>query len=132
MDFDPTATLAISDLAEAAYARAPIAQVPAADFHVRGGSVYATDPGQDGTVWRPQAMWMPRVSAVYKLGDKTVLKAGYGMYYDTLNAADYTQNNPGFSSTTTNTNSTNFGQTFLLGNPYDGPAGDLRPVPDPG
>ena len=78
VDFDPNATLAISDLAEAAYARAPIPQLAPADFHVRGGSVYASDPGQDGKVWRPQAMWMPRVSAVYKLGEKTVLKGGYG------------------------------------------------------
>ncbi len=129
VDFDPSARLAISDLAEAAYARAPIAQLPAADFHVRGGSVYATAPGQDGTVWRPQALWMPRVSAVYKLGDKTVLKAGYGVYYDTLNAADFNHNNPGFSSTTTNTNSTNFGQTFLLGNPYNGELGISDPFP---
>ena len=96
---------------------------------MRGGSVYATDSGQDGTVWRPQAMWMPRVSAVYRLGEKTVVKAGYGLYYDTLNAADFSQNNPGFSATTTNTNSTNFGQTFLLGNPYAGSSGISDPFP---
>jgi hypothetical protein len=128
-DFDPNAKLAISDLAEAAYARAPIPQLPAADFHVRGGSVYATDPGQDGKVWRAQTMWMPRVSAAYKLTEKMVLKAGYGIYYDTLNAADYGQNNAGFSATTTNTNSTNFGQTFLLGNPYEGQLGFADPFP---
>ena len=129
VDFDPTAKLAISDLAEAAYARNPIPQLAPADFHVRGGTVFATDPGQDGSVWRPQALWMPRVSAAYKLGDKTVLKAGYGIYYDTLNAADFNQNNPGFSSTTNNTNSTNFGQTFLLGNPYAGELGFADPFP---
>ena len=95
VDFDPNAKLAISDLAEAAYARAPIPQLAPADFRVRGGSVYATDPGQDGKVWRPQTMLMPRVSAAYKLGEKTVLKGGYGLYYDTLNAADYGQNNLG-------------------------------------
>jgi Carboxypeptidase regulatory-like domain len=129
VDFDPNAKLAISDLAEAAYARAPIPQLPPSDFHVRGGSVYATDPGQNGKVWKPQAMWMPRVSAVYKLGEKTVLKGGYGLYYDTLNAADFTPNNQGFSSTTTATNSTNFGQTFLLGNPYAGELGFADPFP---
>jgi hypothetical protein len=129
VDFDPTAKLAISDLAEAAYARAPIPQLAASDFRVRGGSVYATAQGQDGKVWRPQAMWMPRVSAVYKLGEKTVLKGGYGLYYDTLNAADFNHNNPGFSATTTATNSTNFGQSFLLGNPYAGQLGFADPFP---
>ena len=61
----------------------------AASFRVRGGSIFATDAGQDGKSWRSQAMWMPRVAAAYKLGEKTVIKAGYGMYYDTLNAADF-------------------------------------------
>jgi hypothetical protein len=128
-DFDPTAKLAISDLAEAAYARAPIPQLPAADFRVRGGSLYATDPGQDGRVWRPEAMWMPRLSASYKLGEKTVLKAGYGLYFDTLNAGDYSPNVLGYSSTTNNTNSTDFGRTFTFGDPYAGVLGTSDPFP---
>ena len=129
VDFDPDAKLAISDLAEAAYARAPIPELPASAFLVRGGSIYASDPGQDGKVWRPQTLLMPRISAAYKLGEKTVLKAGYGIYYDTLNAADFNQNNFGYSATTNNTNSTNFGQTFLLGNPYAGQLGFADPFP---
>jgi hypothetical protein len=111
-DFDPEAKLAISDAAEAAYARAPLAQLPASQFRVRGGPIYASAAGQDGRSWRPQTLFMPRVSAAYKLGEKTVAKFGYGMFYDTLNAADYTANNLGYNSTTTNTNSTDFGQTF--------------------
>ena len=71
-DFDPDAKLAISDLAEAAYARSPLAQLPASQFRVRGGPVYASAPGQDGRSWRPQTMLMPRVSAAYKLNEKTV------------------------------------------------------------
>ena len=35
---------------------------------------------------RGRALWMPRVSASYLLGDRTVLKGGYGLYYDTLTA----------------------------------------------
>jgi hypothetical protein len=129
VDFDSNARLAISDLAEAAYARAPIPQLAPGNFHVRGGPIFATDPGQNGNVWRAQTMWMPRLSTAYKLGEKTVVKAGYGIYYDTLNAADYNQNNAGFSATTNNTNSTNFGQTFLLGNPYAGQLGFADPFP---
>ncbi len=128
-DFDSNATLAISGLAEGAYARSPIAGLPASSFRVRGGSIFAADSGQDGKVWRSQTMWMPRLSAAYKLGDKTVVKAGYGIYYDTLNAGDYGQNNAGFSATTNNVNSTNFGQTFLLGNPYAGQLGFADPFP---
>jgi len=128
-DFDPTAKLAISDLAEAAYAKAPIAQLAPGDFHVRGGAVYASAPGQDGASWRPEALWMPRVSAAYKLGAKTVVKGGYGVFYDTLNATDYTANNLGYNSSTTNTNSTDFGQTFTLGNPYAGVLGISDPFP---
>jgi hypothetical protein len=112
VDFDPDAKLAISDLAEAAYARAPLAQLPASQFRVRGGPIYASAPGQDGRSWRPQTMFMPRLSAAYKINEKTVAKVGYGLFYDTLNAADYTANNLGYNSTTTVTNSTDFGQTF--------------------
>jgi hypothetical protein len=72
---------------------------------------------------------MPRVSASYRIGERNVLKAGYGIFFDTLNAADYTANITGFSSTTTNTNSTNFGQTFQLGNPYAGVLGISDPFP---
>ena len=57
------------------------------------------------------------------------MKAGYGIYYDTLNAADYNQNNIGYSATTTNTNSTDFGRTFILGNPYTGQLGYADPFP---
>ena len=128
-DFDPDAKLAISDLAEAAYARAPLAQLPASQFRVRGGPIYATAAGQDGRAWRPQTLFMPRVSAAYKLGQKTVAKFGYGMFYDTLNAADYTANNLGYNSTTTVTNSTDFGQTFALGDPRNGVLGISDPFP---
>ena len=36
-----------------------------------------------------ESMWMPRVSGAYKLGERTVVKGGYGLFFDTLNAGDY-------------------------------------------
>ena len=39
--FDPDATNSITQLAQAAYARNPIPQVPVSAFHVLGGAVYA-------------------------------------------------------------------------------------------
>ena len=46
---------------------------------------------------------MPRVSASHLLGERTVLKGGYGVHDDTLTAADYFAAQAGYSVTTTST-----------------------------
>ena len=115
-------------MAQAAYARNPIPQVPVSDFRVLGGSIYATAPGAMGLSWKGEAMWMPRVSGAYTLGERTVIKGGYGLFYDTLNAGDYTGfNQLGYSSATTNVSSTDFGRSWLLGDPVNG----ITPLVDP-
>ena len=93
-----------------------------------GGSVFATAPGASKT-WKGQSMFMPRISAGYKLGEKTVVKGGYGIFYDTLNAADQGVNQIGYSVTTTNVLSTDFGQTYLLGDPRNGVSPIANPFP---
>ena len=98
------------------------------DFRVLGGSIYATAPGAMGLSWKGESMWMPRVSGAYTLGERTVIKGGYGLFYDTLNAGDYTGfNQLGYSSATTNVSSTDFGRTWLLGDPVNG----VSPLVDP-
>jgi hypothetical protein len=76
--FDPNAVTAISSgpkprIWQAAF-RTPRGMLPS--ISVRGGTLFATDSGQDGTTWNGQAMWMPRVSGAYKLGERTVVKGG--------------------------------------------------------
>jgi hypothetical protein len=63
---------------------------------------------------------MPRVSTSYLLADRTVLKAGYGLYYDTLTAADYVAAQAGYSVTTTSTISDDLGRTFKWATPATG------------
>jgi hypothetical protein len=125
--FDPQADLSIAAAAEAAYARNPIPEVPVSQFNVQGGAVYAGAPGFGDRTWKPEALWMPRFSFGYKLGEKTVVKGGYGMYYDTVNARDFAPNQEGYDVTTTNVVSTDFGQTWLLGDPKNG----ILPLVDP-
>ena len=74
-------------------------------------------------------MWMPRASAAYKLGERTVVKGGYGLFFDTLNAGRLQRriNQLGYTSATTNVASTDFGQTWLLGDPRNG----VLPIVDP-
>jgi Carboxypeptidase regulatory-like domain/TonB dependent receptor len=131
-EFDPDAQLAITELAQAAYARSPQPQVPVGQFSVRGGSLYAGAPGATGKTWGGESMWMPRASAAYKLGERTVIKGGYGLFFDTLNSADYPDanfNQLGYTSSTINVPSTDFGQTWLLGDPRNGVLPMANPFP---
>jgi hypothetical protein len=124
--WDPNATTSITGLAEAAYAASPIAQRPASTFQVRGGPLFANST-PNGRSWAAQGMWMPRFSAAYSVNRRTVVKAGYGMFYDTLNASAYTPTTTGYSTTTTSVASNDLGLTWALGNPKAG----ILPQQDP-
>jgi hypothetical protein len=125
--FDPEAQVSIAAAAQAAYAANPLPEVPASQFKVQGGTIYAGAEGRDDRSWKPEGLWMPRFSFGYKLGERNVIKGGYGVYYDTLNARDWTPDLQGFNVTTTNQLSNDFGQTFALGNPRNG----VLPLADP-
>jgi hypothetical protein len=117
--WDPTAKNSITDAAQAAYLASGLQNQTGmpATLSVVGGPMYAGDSG----VSQPaQAMWMPRVSTSYLLGERTVLKAGYGLYYDTLTAADYVAAQAGYSVTTTSTLSDDLGRTFKWSTPATG------------
>jgi hypothetical protein len=125
--FDPDADQTIAAIAESAYAANPIPGLPASAFNIRGGGVYLGTPGYDNRTWKPEGLWMPRASFGYKLGQKDVIKGGYGIFYDTINARDWTPNRTGFSATTTNQVSNDFGLTWALGDPRRG----ISPLVDP-
>ena len=82
-EFDFDAELPISNAAEQAYLRNPIAGLPSID--VRGGSLYAGLNGAPRELSKGQYSVMPRLGAVWKLNDKTVVRGGYGLFYDTNN-----------------------------------------------
>jgi hypothetical protein len=71
---------------------------------------------------------MPRVGATYKIDDKTVLRAGYGIFYGFLGQRRGDVITNGFSANTPMTVSLDNGLTFLetLSNPFRG--GIVEPV----
>ena len=115
VDFDPNASWRLRSWPQAAYAANPIPELPASQFRVVADRSSRPTPARTARCGRPDDVDAPASPPSYKLGEKTVLKGGYGIYYDTLNAADYNPNHTGYNVTTTNTNSTDFGRTWLRG-----------------
>ncbi len=125
--FDPNLTLPIAAAAQAAYARAPLPELPASQFIIKGGSVYAGRNGVPERLWRNELLWLPRISAAWQLSQKTILRGGYGLYYDTVNVMNEAANQYGFSRATNTVLTTDFGYNWLVGDPKKG----VSPLADP-
>jgi hypothetical protein len=122
--FDPSATLSITNAAEAAYAANPIPQVPVSAFRARGGLQFASD-NQRG-FWNADGNNIqPRAGFAYQLDQQTVLRGGIGIYTVPFIIAGNFQ--PGFSQTTSLVPTLDRGLTFpaTLSNPF--PDGVLAP-----
>ncbi len=113
--FDKTASLPIAAAAVAAYAASPVAELAASSFAVKGGSLYPGVNGANRALWKSYLMPMPRLGVAYQLNSKTVLRAGYGIFYDNLTAWSVSPSQTGFSSTTTTTPSSDYGMTWTSG-----------------
>jgi hypothetical protein len=125
--FDRGATPLIAGPAQAAYAKSPVPELPADAFQVKGGSVYPGVGGVDRRLQAGEFMWLPRIGVAYQLTPKTVLRSGYGIYFDTVNAQRSAINQFGFSQTTSSVLTTNFGVDWLAGDPQHG----VSPLTDP-
>jgi hypothetical protein len=119
----------IEAAAQANYAKNPIPQIPAVDFQTLGGILFAGVNGVPRGLWSTVAHdFSPRAGLAYQLGSKTVVRAGYGIFFDSLGADSIAGLQQGFSQSTTLTPSLNNGQTFqaTLTNPF--PSGLLSPA----
>jgi hypothetical protein len=125
--FDASAATPISDAAQAAYAARPVPELPASAFVVAGGSLYTGQGGTSASFPSGQLMFLPRIGVAYQLNSRTVVRGGYGIYHDTLNAQNQSPDQSGFSLRTTSPTTNNFGQTWLSGDPRNG----ISPLTDP-
>ncbi|HKX31606.1 MAG TPA: hypothetical protein VJ302_28215, partial [Blastocatellia bacterium] len=120
VNFDPNAELPITAAAQAAYAAVAFPELPADRFAVRGGSVYLGQSGlgQNGrdSSHLSENMLMPRLGIVYMLDNQTVVRGGYGLFYDTNNVLNNDLNQFGYNRDTATPVSNNNGLTFTSAN----------------
>jgi hypothetical protein len=133
--FLPDTANPIAAAAIAKYAAGPqFPEVPVSAFRVNGGVTFAGD--QNRNFWSGMGLtWLPRIGLAYQVTDKTVIRAGYGIFYGSIGSFKTGAILQGFSQSTpiepTNDNGLSFKAT--LANPLPngliaplGPAGGMR------
>ena len=127
--FDFSTVNPIQAAAVAKYAQNPIPEVPVSAFQTLGGLQFAGVNGMSTGLWNIDPNnFMPRVGLAYQFRTKTVLRAGYGIFYESNGADRNTVPQTGFSQRTNLIPSLDNGLSFqaTLSNPF--PNG-LLPVP---
>lgn len=97
--FDNSTASPVAARAIAAYTANPIAEIPAAQFKVNGGPVFASE-NQKGIYTTPKANFSPRLGFAWTPGfvSKTVIRGGIGLFYFPYGVIG--NQAPGFSQTT--------------------------------
>jgi hypothetical protein len=95
--------------------------MPASAFQVQGGTVYPGVNGAPRNAYAGKWMAMPRVGWAYQATAQTVVRGGYGMYFDTVNVLPNNFASGPFNTSTPNPGLTNDqGRTWQVGDPAAG------------
>jgi hypothetical protein len=140
--FDPKQQLPIATGAQTGYSANYAAYVaatpaglpaPATTLNVIGGSIYAGVNGASRRAWENNERFLPRVAVNYAVSPRTVVHAGFGLFYDTANVLNIAPDQSGFSQTTndapTNDNGVGLNGDWVSGNPYASVAPITNPFP---
>jgi hypothetical protein len=127
--FDFDTANPIEGQARAAYANAQVPELPLAQFRVRGGLLFAGEGGVPTTLWdQDRNNFAPRIGFAWNVRPRTVLRGGYGIFYQQMGANFNDVQQQGFSQRTSLVASLNNGESFIAstGNPF--PDGFIEPA----
>ncbi|MBL8216463.1 MAG: TonB-dependent receptor [Bryobacterales bacterium] len=126
--FDETTPNPVDGAARANYARNPIAELPVDRFRALGGLTWVNQNGNGRAPFLGEKNnLMPRIGFAYELSKKTVLRGGYGIFFNTLGVNTILPLQTGFEQSTPIQASLDSGLTYraTTANPF--PTGLLQP-----
>jgi hypothetical protein len=127
--FAGTVSNPIEAQARANYARTPIAELRPEAFRVLGGLTWVNQGDLGRSPFRGEKNnLMPRIGLSFRLTPKTTLRAGYGIFYDSIGASKTTAIQTGFSQSTPIQASLDNGLTYVATNANPLPNGLLAPL----
>ncbi len=115
--------------AQANYANNPIPEIAPEDFQVLGGPTWVNTGGIGRSPFDGENdNFMPRIGFAYQLNDKTILRGGYGMFFDSIGVSKTVARQTGFTQSTPVQASLDNGQSYIatVSNPF--PNGLLEPL----
>ena len=119
--YDFSAASPVEAQAKANYARNPIPELAAQAFSARGGLMFV-DANNRSPYNSNRGHFMPRVGLAYQVMPGTVIRAGYGIFFDTLGVDRLIPIQSGFSQQTPIQASLDNGRTYI--------ATAANPLPD--
>lgn len=125
--YDYASASPVETQAKVNYARNPIPEISPAQFAARGGLTFV-NAGNRSPYSRNNGHFLPRLGLAYQLTPKTVLRSGYGIYFDTLGVDRFLPVQSGFAQQTPIQASLDNGVTYIAtaANPF--PSGLLPPL----
>lgn len=127
--FDYTSASPVEAQAKANYARSPIPELSPAAFQAKGGLLFANSGGTPRNFYTGESNnFMPRIGLSWMVNPKTVVRAGYGMFYDSIGVNKTSANQTGFAQNTPIQASLDTGLTYVASNANPFPTGLLPPL----
>jgi hypothetical protein len=118
----------IGAAATANYARNPIPGLPVDQFQVLGGLTFANAGGAPRNYYYGETNnFLPRFGFAYQATAKTVLRGGYGWFFNSIGVLQANTFQTGFSQSTPIQASLNSGLSFVADNANPFPNGLLQP-----
>lgn len=133
-EFDAATPNPIDAQARSNYARAPIPELPVSQFRALGGLTWVSAGNRSPYLGEKNNL-LPRIGLAWQLAARTVLRAGYGIFFNTLGVNTILPIQTGFSQSTPIQASLDNGLTYVAttANPFPsgllpprGPAGGLE------